>query len=507
MTINNINSIKSFVIFILILCYNNDSSAQQKPNIVLFLVDDMGVMDTSVPFIADSTNTVTAFPLNKFYKTPNMARLAKKGIRFSNAYAMSVCSPSRATIMTGKNPANHKITQWIDPFKKNSSAYDPNWRWTGLNSTDITLPQLLQKQGYKTIHIGKGHFGPQGEASELITPLGFDVNIAGSSIGRPSSYEGTDNFGGTLNEARKKRAVPGLKQYHGKDIFLTEALTLELKKAINSSVEEKRPFFVYMSHYAVHAPFMKDKRFNELYPKNTPLDKFASMIAGMDKSLGDLMNHLESINQAENTLIIFLGDNGTASPIGDKDAISCSAPLRGKKGTFWEGGTRVPFIVAWAKTNKKNKFQKSTPILEGTIDTEKIVSIEDVLPTIMDIVKAPKIHNIDGRSIVPYLNGNEDPENDQTFLMHFPHKHKSSYYTTYRKEDWKVIYQYKKNGTEKYILFNLKKDSSESHNMAASNPEILKELLAEMKIKLTNWNAQYPLDDTKHSFEEIIAPN
>ena len=153
----------------------------ERPNIVVFLVDDMGVMDTSVPFLTDAAGKPKRYPLNDYYRTPNMERLAARGIRFNNFCAMSVCSPTRISIMTGRNAARHRTTNWINPDKNNGGPQGPpQWNWNGLNKDDVTLPKLLQASGYRTIHVGKGHFGPRGTEGELPQNLGFDVNVAGA---------------------------------------------------------------------------------------------------------------------------------------------------------------------------------------------------------------------------------------------------------------------------------------------------------------------------------------
>jgi arylsulfatase A-like enzyme len=164
-------------------------------------------------------------------------------------------------------------------------------------------------------------------------------------MGQPGSYFGTDNFGNDA-EGRPKREVPGLELYHGQDIFLTEALTLEMNMAIEGAVRDRKPFFAYMSHYAAHAPFQTDPRFRDHYSNETQaLAAYGTLIEGMDKSLGDLLDQLERLGIAENTLVFFVGDNGTDSPRGDELAISAAAPLREKRNAL-RRRMRVPFIAA-----------------------------------------------------------------------------------------------------------------------------------------------------------------
>ena len=212
-------------------------SAQDKPNIIVFLVDDMGVMDTSVPFITDATGNVIPQPLNDWYRTPNMERLANRGVRFSTFYAQSVSSPSRTSIMTGQNAARHRTTNWINAENNNRDEFGPyEWNWKGLRSSDITYPALLKSAGYKTIHVGKAHFGCNDSFGENPRNIGFDVNIAGSAIGHPGSYHGENGYGWI--KGQRARAVPALEQYHGTNTFLSDALSLEAMKEVKKAVSE-----------------------------------------------------------------------------------------------------------------------------------------------------------------------------------------------------------------------------------------------------------------------------
>lgn len=184
-------------------------SAQDRPNIIVFLVDDMGLMDTSVPFIVNNDGEPEMQPLNEWYRTPNMERLASQGVRFSTFYAQSVSSPSRTSMMTGQNAARHHTTNWINSESNNRDKYGPyEWNWTGLKRTDMIYPLVLSKAGYKTIHIGKAHFGCFGSEGEDPIKLGFDVNVGGSSIGEPGSYLGENGYGHIAGNI--KRAVPDL---------------------------------------------------------------------------------------------------------------------------------------------------------------------------------------------------------------------------------------------------------------------------------------------------------
>jgi arylsulfatase A-like enzyme len=485
-------------------------SAADRPNIVVVLVDDMGIMDTSVPFLTDEAGQPTRYPLNDFYMTPNMERLARQGIRFSNFYAMSVCSPTRVSIMTGQNAARHRTTNWINPDADNRGPQGPlDWNWKGLTKSSVTLPRLLQQAGYRTIHVGKGHFGPRDSDGADPLNIGFDVNVGGSSIGQPGSYYGKQAYG---NAARKvTHGVPGLEKYHGTDTFLTEALTEEAKAHVSAAVQDGKPFYLNMAHYAVHAPFHSDPRFADQYKtsdKPPQAQAFATLIQGMDKSLGDLLDHLTQLKVADNTLVFFLGDNGSDAPLGGPHEVACAAPLRGKKGSHYEGGMRVPFIAAWASPNPDNPFQRRFPIAAGSTQPE-LGAVYDLFPTILSVagVANPENHLIDGSSLATLLSGKNDPTREEIFLMHYPHApHRSDYFTAYRHDDWKVIYHFfpteVSNGSH-YQLFNLATDPFESTSVADKEPETLKRLMGELAERLENQNAVYPV--TKSG--EVVKPS
>ncbi len=471
------------------------------PNIVVMLVDDMGVMDTSVPFLTDKAGQPRRYPLNEYYRTPNMERLAEQGIRFNNFCAMSVCSPTRVSIMTGQNAARHRTTNWINPDKDNAGPQGPPaWNWQGLKQGDTTLPRLLQSAGYHAIHVGKGHFGAREYPGAEPLNLGFDVNVAGASFGAPGSYHGRENFG--QGGKRAKHAVPHLEKYHGQEIFLTEALTIEANRHVTDAVQAQQPFFLYFAQYAVHAPFQSDPRFAAHYEKSgkpEPAQAFATLIEGMDKSLGDVLDHLETLGVAENTLVFFLGDNGSDAPLGHEHEVACAAPLRGKKGAHYEGGMRVPFIAAWAKANPGNPHQQQLPIPAGAIQPQ-VASVCDLFPTILSITRiaAPAAHTVDGAPLQTLLQGKPDTARPPTFLMHYPHApHRTNYFTTYRDGDWKVIYHYfptSVSGGSHYQLFNLKHDPFEQQDLAAAQPAELRRLMSSLIRSLETHQAVYPVE-------------
>jgi arylsulfatase A-like enzyme len=495
-----------------IICMPLLLQATDRPNIMVFLVDDMGVMDTSVAFMTDASGQAQRHPLNDYYRTPSMERLAARGVRFSEFYAMSVCSPTRTSIMTGQNAARHHTTNWINPWENNAGPQGPaNWNWEGLKESDVTLSAILRKRGYRTIHVGKGHFGPEGFQGADPSNLGFDINLAGRSIGAPGSYYGEENYG--IGGKRDKSGVPHLEAYHGSSTFLTEALTLEAKKLVASAQADDVPFYLYFAHYAVHAPFDADPRFADHYKKSgkpAPAQAFATLVEGMDKSLGDMLDHFETLGIAENTLIFFLGDNGSDAPLGGAHEIACAAPLRGKKGSHYEGGMRTPFIAAWAKKDPNNPWQQRLPIAEGTIQGQ-VADITDLFPTILNLIPAPEEgsipsnHVVDGHPLDLLLSGERDPDRDEQFLMHYPHApHRSNYFSVWRNGDWKVIYHWlpdipAQGGAiqftgGQYELFNLATDPYEQHNLASQDLVTLTRMLVELKEQLATKNALMPVD-------------
>ncbi len=494
------------------------SRAADKPNIIVFLIDDMGVMDSSVPFLTNADGRPQKHPLNEYYRTPGMERLAARGVRFNQFYAMSVCSPTRISIMTGQNAARHHATNWINPDTDNAGPQGPpDWNWQGLKKSNVTLPATLRAAGYHTIHVGKGHFGARAFEGSDPANLGFDINIAGGPIGAPGSYYASKNFArGNTGKGKKKGGagntgndVQGLEKYHGSDLFLTEALTLEARDAVKSAAASGKPFYLYFAQYAVHAPFESDPRFAPNYkdsgkPENA--QAFATLIEGMDKSLNDMLDHLEQLGIAENTLILFVGDNGSDAPLGDQHVVACAAPLRGKKGAHYEGGMRVPFIAAWARPDAANPHQQKLPIAVGGIQRQ-LGSVVDIFPTVLAVagVSVPDGHQTDGRPLQPLLTGERDASRPEQFLMHYPHApHRSNYFTVWRDGDWKVIYHFLpevpthggflQSAGQHYQLFNLKDDPYEQNDLAATHPGELRRMMQGLVAQLEAHDALYPVD-------------
>ncbi len=500
-----------------------------RPNIIIFLVDDMGLMDTSVPFLTDESGVPIKHPLNERYRTPNMEALAQQGVRFSRFYTQSVSSPSRASIITGQNSTRHGITTWILPTQRNIAPYDPtDWNWEGLDGSSITIPRLLQEHGYRTIHIGKAHFGPIGTEGEDPCNIGFDVNIAGCAIGHPGSYLAQNNYDTKRKDGQttpSTQAVPGLEKYHGSDLFLTEALTREALTQIERAVTEQQPFFLHMSHYAVHSPFEMDKRFEENYDDidiNMQEKRFATLIEGMDSSLGDIVDKVNELGIGEDTFIIFLGDNGSDAPVKTKESEglpqeqanpinifghASSAPLRAKKATEWEGGVRTAFIASWVEPNQCNKNQCRLPIASGEIQLQR-ATVMDIFPTILSLAQVhnPKEHIIDGFDLKVQMNNKENKERSEEILMHFPHKHRTSYFTTFINGDWKFIYYYNPESPEapSCKLFNLKDDPYENNDVAKENEGIRRMMNKRMIEKLEQEGALYPICADGRQVKPII---
>jgi len=471
---------------------------QHSPNIIVFLVDDMGWQDTSLPFWNKKT------PFNKTYYTPNIERLAKEGMKFTQAYATPVCTPTRVSLMTGMNAARHRVTNWtskkdqIHRMELNHPTLEiPTWNMNGLSPVEgdphavyaTPLPKILHDEGYYTIHVGKAHFGARGTIGANPKNLGFDVNIGGTGAGQPGSYLGKDNYGNGI-KILKPWAVPHLKEYHGKDIFLTEALTLEAIKAMDTACANKKPFFLYMAHYAVHTPIMGDKRYLQKY-LNKGLDtveaKYATLLEGMDKSLGDIMDYLEKKDLDKNTIILFMSDNGGLSAVarGGKKHTH-NKPLSSGKGSVHEGGIREPMIVKWPGKVKVGS------------ETDQMLIIEDYFPTILEMAgvnNAQAVQKIDGISFTSVLEGHSTLDKNRALFWHYPNEWGPKgpgigATSTIRKGDWKLIYYH---NDEHFELFNLKKDIGEHNNLALSNPKKVKELAKILTDYLIEVKAQMPV--------------
>ena len=468
-----------------------------RPNVVFFLVDDMGWQDTSVPFYNDTT------PLNRRYHTPNMERLARMGVRFTEAYACAVSSPTRCSLLSGMNASRHRVTNWTLEYGRQTDAESdvlelPEWNYNGIqpdtvrsphntkNAMPITsLPQVLHDNGYYTIHCGKAHFGARTTPGADPSTMGFDVNIAGGPNGAPGSYLGTDNFGQVSNP---KFAVQGLEKYFGQDIFLTEALTIEAIEALKKPIAAGQPFFLYMSHYAVHSPYSPDKRFvNNYYRRfdeqlndtlNLSEAKYAALVEGMDKSLGDLLDFLQSQpDVARNTIIIFMSDNGGQALNNVRQGVANrdqNFPARAGKGSAFMGGVREPMMVYWPG------------VTEGGSTNSQRVMIEDFFPTVLEMAGIRQyntVQKIDGVSFMHSLRSDSIAERD--VVWHFPNlwgetqdtEEGYGAYSAILKDNYHLIYTWE---TGRLRLYDVKNDIGEQNDIAASRPDVVKSMAAEL---------------------------
>lgn len=479
-----------------------DGTQPSQPNILLFLVDDMGWQDTSVPFAGDT------LALNRRFRTPNMERLAAKGTVFTQAYACSISSPSRCSLMTGMNQARHRVTNWtLEKDRMTDENRDlidfiiPDWNYNGIQPVDTIansayctpLPELLRNAGYSTIHCGKAHFGSIDTPAADPKTMGFDVNISGHAAGGLASYLGEKRYGHDKEgKPVSKFAVPGLERYWDTDTFVTEALTREAIKALDANRPTGKPFFLHMSHYAVHVPLETDQRFASNYPDLDPAEQaYATLIEGMDKSLGDLMDYLEATDQADNTIVIFMSDNGGLdfAARGEAPDHRHNYPLRSGKGSAYEGGIREPMIVSWnGVTAPGSKVDSYT-------------MIEDFFPSLLEmagVADFTTVQTVDGLSFVPMLKGEGDPSAGRSLYWNTPNNWTGTNLrhlgigptAAVRCGDYKLIYWWTDGRKE---LYNIKEDISETTDLSASMPDLTKELSENLGSYLRSVDAQCPI--------------
>jgi len=453
---------------------------QKKPNIVFFLIDDMGWTD------------LTCYG-SSFYETPNIDRLATEGMRFTDAYAACpVCSPTRASILTGQYPARLNITDWIpgdDP--KNRKLIGPR-DLHQLPLKEVTVAEVLKAAGYNTGFFGKWHLGDEGYYPE---DQGFDLNKGGHWAGQPASY-----FYPYKNP-RKRWDVPGLEG--GKDgEYLTDRLTDESMKFIEQN--QDRPFLLYLSHYAVHTPIQSKEALTDKYraklggmdeseipdylperesrsKQNQDNPDYAGMVRSVDESVGRIMEKLADLGLEENTIIIFMSDNGGLSTLpGRRESPTSVVPLRAGKGWLYEGGIREPMIVKWPGV-----------VRAGSVCSEPVTST-DFYPTLLDMagLKPKPNQHRDGMSLVPLLEGHGQL-NRQAIYWHYPHYHGSGHKPAgaVRSGDFKLIEWFEDSSLE---LYNLKNDIGEKYNLAAAMPEKAAELKQRLQTWRRNINARMP---------------
>ena len=467
------------------------------------MVDDMGWQDTSVPFWTERT------PLNDTYETPNMERLASEGMLFTQAYATPISSPSRCSLMTGANAARHRVTNWTLRRNESTDLDDeevttPDWNVNGIAQTDTvsrtfacrSFVDLLHESGYHTIHIGKAHWGALGTPGERPEHFGFDINIAGHAGGGPATYLSEQNYGHDADgHATSLMATPDLERFWGTGTFLTDALTQEALHALDNWKQQKTqdsPFYLYMSHYAVHIPIDRDMRFYLKYIDKGLSQKeaaYASLLEGMDQSLGALLDWLDRNGETGNTVVIFMYDNGgyaTGSYYRDEPLYTQNAPLRSGKGSLLEGGIREPMIVRWP-----GRVQKQSRC-------DKYLMIEDFFPTMLKMggirhYRVPQ--TVDGHSFMPLLMQSGDPSRHRSLIWNYPNVWGNegpgiSLNCAIRHGRWKLIYNYKTGVKE---LYDIDHDISEENNLASAYPRLVKKLSRLLGRELRRMNAQRPV--------------
>ncbi len=425
---------------------NKDYKEPKKPNVVLILVDDLGWADTS-------------FMGNPVYETPNLDKLSNEAMVFSNAYAPAAnCAPSRACIMSGKNTPSHGIYTVGSSERGNSKDRKliPTKNTVTLSDTITTIAEALKKHGYVSASIGKWHLGETPETQ------GFNVNVAGSHAGHPRSY---------FSPYKNKNIEDG-----AKGEYLTDRLTNE---AIDfMATNKEKPFFLYLPFFTVHTPLQGKQHLVEKYKSKIKNDQrfnpmYGAMVESMDDNIGKLLNALETLKVEKNTIVIFMSDNGGLA------SVSTQFPLRAGKGSYYEGGIRVPCIIKWPEKIKKVK------------KTNAIISGLDIFPTLMDVVNDKNNYNLDGISLLPLLTENKDIE-ERSMIWHFPiylqgvSKEKDDARDTLfrtrpgsiiRKGKWK-LHEYFENGALE--LYNLDTDIGERINIIEAHQDKAKELLSDL---------------------------
>ena len=454
---------KITLLFITILIFSC-SNENEKPNLLFILVDDLGWTDVS-------------YNKSDYYETIHIDNLSETSMLFDNAYAASsVCSPTRASIMTGKHPARVNITDWIpglDP--KNKPLLGPVDR-NELPLEETTIAEVLRDNNYSTFYSGKWHLGSEGHYPE---DQGFDVNIGGFEKGSP--------MGGYYSPYKNPRLSDG-----PEGEYLTDRLTLETIDLIKNR-DTKKPFAAFLSFYNVHTPIQENKEFIDYYVEklksyeNTSPEtikegdaitllnqrnaKYASMVHATDYNVGRIINFLKDNNLYENTLIVFTSDNGGLST-QRRVAPTSVFPLRAGKGWLYEGGIRIPQLIKLPKQINKE------------IISEPVVSY-DLFPTIANVLNLNhSVCDIDGVDLTN-LFVKKDIERDFIF-WHFPHYHGSMWKpgSALRNNDWKLVELHEENKVE---LYNLKDDISETVDVSNIFPEITSRLvnkLNEIKIDL-----------------------
>ncbi|HVA48536.1 MAG TPA: sulfatase [Pirellulales bacterium] len=430
----------------------------ERLNIVLFLADDLGWADVGC-YGAD------------LHETPHLDRLARQSLRFTQAYAgSSVCTPTRAALMTGKHPARLGMTIWAEAAKDPPppKRLVPPPAEHNLSRSETTVASYLSKAGYLTAIVGKWHLG---DALHYPETHGFDVNIGGTLWGAPHThfypYRGGGRFG------REYRYVPHL-EFGQPGEYLTDRLTDEALQVIDRAGD--RPFFLYLAHHAVHTP-IEAKAADVAYfeEKLTPSFKhqnaaYAAMVRSLDESVGRVLQRLDERGLTERTLFIFTSDNGGF--IGRERAgagpVTNNYPVRSGKGALYEGGVRVPLMVRWPGVTSA-RGESAQPVVS-----------EDLFFTILEaagIKPAPDVP-ADGLSLVPILKDPSQHLPREALYFHYPHYyHTTTPVSSVRAGDWKLLEFYEDGHRE---LYNLADDLGEQHDLAQQQPERTRMLAAQL---------------------------
>jgi len=456
-------------------------------NIVLMLVDDLGWQDLSVALGPEPTE------FNRRYRTPNVERLAREGLSFTQAYAAApVCTPTRSALLTGVAPARSHITYWTLHRDRDTSAsfpglLPPPWNVNGVQPGVQTLPGCLREAGYRTIHVGKAHFGAIGTAGADPLQLGFEVNVAGHGAGGPGSYYGRENFSAAGRGGDRVWDVPGLERWHGQDVYLTEALASEAREALELAARSQTPFFLHFAPYAVHAPLQANPRYLANY---AGLDEreaaYATMIESCDAALGELLDALDALDLAQRTVVVFTSDNGGLSAHArGGGAHTHNAPLRSGKGSCYEGGLRVPLVVRWPLV-----------VAPGS-RSDALVSSTDLHATLRAVGarERPSASACDGLDLGPILRGARGAD-ERVLLWHQPHywgvRGPGIWpFSALRRGRWKLIYRHADRGLE---LYDLATDLGESRELSDQRPELVAELARELGRRLRAMDAQMSID-------------
>ncbi|MDH3649548.1 MAG: sulfatase [Saprospiraceae bacterium] len=470
--------------------YDKEEAVARKNNILFILADDLGYHDLGCMG-------------SKYYETPNIDQIAKQGTLFTQGYATcQVCSPSRASLLSGKFPARHGITDWIgartgEDWRKNNRytpmlppAYKHN-----LPHDYITLPEVLKENGYATFFAGKWHLGSEGSYPE---DHGFDVNQGGYERGGPY----TGGYFSPFNNPKMEDKV----EEQGM------SLSMKLAKETSAFIKDNRdhPFLAYLAFYAVHAPIQttetkwskyraKSERqgiadigfeMERILPIRLYQDNpvYAGLVEEMDDAVGYLLKTLKELHLDDETIVIFTSDNGGVAS-GDDFATS-NAPLRGGKGYQWEGGLRVPLLVY-------------VPWLDGHRQSNDIpVTGADLYPTILELLDIPlrPDEHIDGTSLLPLLEGNLIKA--RPLYWHYPHygNQGGEPSSVIRLGDWKLIHYFEDDRDE---LYHIPSDPTEQHDVAQAHQEIATELSQQLHQYLTDVDAKYPFEDTRFKADSL----